>query len=128
MRQTPAGRREVLPRYVVEDDHEILRIKSLPRQPLDDSRQNLFLELHAATHSKEDLDQHEILCARALDVGEGRMKAEVLFRQLQDTVKEVIRMGADVDERALDGVEQLRLELGRLRGLDGQCDDGHDDD
>src|SRR5688500_5999552 len=114
MRNAAAGRREVLPRHVLENDHQVLRIETRWRQALDDAREHLFLELDAAADAKKDLHQHKVIGAPRAHVGEAWIELKVLFIQLDDALKAVVRMGTDLDQRGVNGIEEPCLELSGL--------------
>src|SRR5215470_9324608 len=85
----------------------------------------LLLHLDAAANAKKDLDQQEIGSATSPNVREHCIELKILFFQLDETVKAVVRIGANFDERSMDGSKHLRLELRRLGRTTGDRDDGH---
>src|SRR5690606_21408311 len=125
MNLTTPGKRPVLPRGFLEDNHRVLRVVSRPGKTGNQVLEELLLHLDAAAGGQNDLDKNEVVRSTALNIWIRAIEAEVLGRKFQHTMEPVGFRYADTHQSVVYRLEHRILELGRLGAQDREGDAGH---
>src|SRR5690606_20104885 len=118
MNLTAPGKRPVLPRGFLEDNHRVLRVVSRPGKTGNQVLEELLLHLDAAAGGQDDLDENEVVRSAALDIRVRAIEAEILGGKFEHTMEPVGFRHADTDQCTVYRLEHRILELGRLGAQD----------
>src|SRR5579863_10657428 len=85
--EPPAGKRPVLPCRFLETNHDFFRVKAGLRECGHQFFEQFLLDLDAASHRPQDLDQGKFLVSPGLDVGVRWVEAEAFRLELENPLK-----------------------------------------
>lgn len=125
MRDPSAGGRPILPRHVLKDDPDVLRVKVMSRQAGHGFANDLLFDTNAGTHTKKHLNQNEIIVPPSGNIRECRMESEVISFEFNQSIESILLIEATRNQTCLQRLKNPRLELAAFWFTKGYGNDGH---